>query len=146
MDNGKCCPHCQEPLSTVETPALSQWQGIEVEMCLNNFCEFFLSSWQVMREQGVFSGYRYFKIPNGSSGSMAVASIDAYTDCVITPEIKSRRKRATELKELEYVQLKQTIKDLEHLIKTSNGAQRDYNIQMVEWLKELKKTKFAYKD
>ena len=87
------CPHCGVHLTTIETPPLSKWAGVELELCLNDMCPYFLQSWKVLKKQaGMLIGYRFYHDANGGEGPMAVGSIEAFKDCILTEEEKECRR------------------------------------------------------
>jgi hypothetical protein len=127
------CPHCSQELTTIETPALSKWGGVELEVCLNDFCDYFAHSWKVLSEQaGTWLGYRYFHGENGQEGPLAVGSVDSFKSFILTEEEKASRQQRAYKREKEFRDLLDAI--------TLAEEKQDY--QLLEWLLELKKLKY----
>jgi hypothetical protein len=127
------CPHCGTHLTTIETPVYSKWGGIELELCLNDQCVYFLRSWKVLAHQaGALIGYRYYHDSNGGEGPMAVGSIEAYKDCVITEEEKKSRLERAYREEKEFRDLLDAIEQ----------AKEKDDQQLVVWLRQLRKLKY----
>jgi hypothetical protein len=128
------CPHCGVHLVTIETPPMSKWAGIEIDLCLNDLCPYFLKSWRILSHQaGTLIGYRYYHDANGAEGPMAVGSVEAYKDCIITEEEKQFRKEREYKKEKEFRDLLEAIEQ----------AEAKGDTQMSTWLRQLKKLKYA---
>jgi hypothetical protein len=128
------CPHCGHPLVTIETPPMSKWAGVEMDLCLNDMCPYFLKSWKVLSKQaGCTVGYRYYHDSSGAEGPMAVGSIEAFKDCVLTEEEKQSRLEREYQKEKEF-------RDLLEAIEQAEGRG---DTQMATWLRQLKKLKYA---
>jgi hypothetical protein len=127
------CPHCGTQLTTIETPVYSKWGGIELELCLNDQCVYFLRSWKILSHQaGTLVGYRYYHDSNGQEGPFVVGSIDAFKECVITEaEKKSRLER-------EY----REEKEFRDLLDAIEQAKEKNDQQLVVWLRQLKKLKY----
>jgi hypothetical protein len=127
------CPHCGTHLTTIETPVYSKWGGIELELCLNDQCVYFMRSWKILSHQaGTLVGYRYFHDENGQEGPMAVGSIDAYKDCILTEEEKCFRKEREYREEKEFRELLEAIEQ----------AKESKDGQLSTWLRQLKKLKY----
>jgi hypothetical protein len=127
------CPHCGVRLITVETPPLSKWGGVELDICLNDFCDYFAHSWKCLSEQaGTWLGYRYFHAENGQEGPIAVNSVDTFKTFILTEEEKRSRKEREYKREQEF----------RNLLSAIELAEEKKDIQLLEWLKELKKLKY----
>jgi hypothetical protein len=122
------CPHCRRELSMIITPDLSDWGGVPLWVCFNNFCSYFLSSWKTLKEQGVHAGYRYyFDESGGAEGPMLIMSIDAYVNCIVDV-----MERTEEEVVCEHDELRSAI----------NEARITGDIQLSNWLQELLTIKY----
>lgn len=131
-----CCPHCQSHLVTIETPAMSKWAGVELELCLNDMCPYFLKSWKILSHRfGTLLGYRYYHDDHGAEGPLAVGSIDTFKDCILTEEEKQFRKERAYRQEAEFRELLEAIEK----------AEAEEDTQMATWLRQLKKLKYPNK-
>lgn len=143
MEKAKC-PHCDAELVTVETPILSDWYGAELEMCLNDMCEYFLKSFKVIFSQsGLNMGYRYAR--NGGGGVL-VGSIDTYKDCVLTDEERQRREDESAKKEKEYNDLCRAIfkaeDEAQMFADLGQEDRAEQQRQLAMWLRQLKKVRY----
>ena len=130
------CPHCGQCLITVETPAFSKWGGVELDICLNDFCGYFLSSWKILQGQaGTCVGYRYFHGENGQEGPIVVGSVDTFKDSILTEDEKKFRKEREYREEKEFWDLLDAIEE----------AEEKKDTQLVKWLKQLRKLKYPGK-
>jgi hypothetical protein len=130
------CPHCGQLLTTVETPVFSKWGGVELNICLNDFCDYFARSWKMLSEQsGSWLGYRYFHGENGQEGPIAVASVDTFKDSTITEEEKKSRQQRAYNRE----------KEFRNLLEAISSAEEKKDLQLSEWLQELRKLKYPNK-
>jgi hypothetical protein len=137
------CPHCGTHLTTIETPALSKWAGVELEICLNDMCLYFLKSWKVLSHQaGSLVGYRYYHDANGQEGPMAVGSIEAFKDCILTEEEKLYRKEREYREEKEFRDLLEAIEHADEVASSSEGDCAEDHKQLSKWLRQLKKLKY----
>lgn len=137
------CPHCGQHLATIETPVMSKWAGVELELCLNDMCPYFLKSWKILSHQaGNLIGYRFYHDANGQEGPMAVGSIDAYKDCILTEEEKKFRKEREYKKEKEFHELLEAIEHAEDVADRSEGTDAEEQKQLAKWLRQLKKLKY----
>lgn len=130
------CPHCGKALTTVTTPDFSKWGGVELDVCLNDMCKYFLKSWsQLSQQAGTRVGYRYFHGENGQEGPLVVGSIDTYKDSIISDEMKKARI------EREY-KAEQEFRDL---LEAIEQAKENKDEQLSTWLGQLKKLKYPNK-
>jgi hypothetical protein len=117
----------------VETPPFSKWGGVELDICLNDQCPYFLQSWQHLSKQaGTWIGYRYFHGDNGQEGPLAVGSIDAYKEGIISEEMKKARL------EREY-KIEQEFREL---LEAIESAEESGDTKTANWLRQLKKLKY----
>lgn len=123
------CPHCRQSLQKIITPDLSDWGGVPLWVCFNNFCFYFLSSWKTMKEQGVHAGYRYyFDESGGAEGPMLIMSVDAYVDCIVDV--------------MERTEEEEVVSEYDELRSAINEARITGDRQLARWLRELLDIKY----
>ena len=80
------CPHCNEPMSSVEMPLELAWDHPIQSVCFNDACPYFRNGWAWMLEHyNVKSSYRYRIVdPNtGHASPLMVWSKQAIRNHII---------------------------------------------------------------
>jgi hypothetical protein len=77
------CIYCRQGLDAIQTSPISDWQGAQLYVCLNDSCSYYKNSWDTMRKQGHAIGYRYYCDELGNDGALLVSTKDSYRDCLI---------------------------------------------------------------
>ncbi|MBI5559029.1 MAG: zinc ribbon domain-containing protein [Deltaproteobacteria bacterium] len=114
------CPHCKERLSCCETPPFHIGDGLgwgcEVMfVCLNDNCPVYARGWKHIEDQYGHSGsYRYMLLPGEEKGgTLMVGSPEAFTGCVIDPEVVKKQN-------VRYQEEKEALHGLDACIKEHN--------------------------
>jgi hypothetical protein len=89
---GEPCPHCGSTLELTETSVLSSWGGEVIAVCYNDSCPFFSKSWNIMREQGNYHGYRFYSDQHKNTGSIPVGPAERKQPSIKLPRGFNKKK------------------------------------------------------